>query len=184
MQVTKEVYKRKIIDEVIPAIREAWPVGMIRTETVTAQQYNARAHNIYDDPDVLAACNSGIPQIRFIAQPANSPDTNILDLGFFTSIQSLQDRTTLRTVGELVAEVKRGRSTSRRLLLSEKCECGRLSRPFCRKSCLRRATTPSSFPTPRRKRREMPSLGSFPAAPRRGRRRRLPYLPFLEMRGD
>lgn len=107
VEVTKEVYKRKVIDEVIPAIREAWPVGMIRTETVTAQQDNAPAHNIYDDPDVLAACNSGNPKIRFIAQPANSPDTNILDLGFFNSIQSLQDRTTPRTVDELVAEVKR-----------------------------------------------------------------------------
>lgn len=34
-------------------------------------------------------------------------DTNILDLGFFNSIQSLQDRTTLNTVDELVEEVKR-----------------------------------------------------------------------------
>ncbi|CAN0029650.1 unnamed protein product [Pylaiella littoralis] len=51
--------------------------------------------------------NSGIPKNRFVGQPPNSPDTNILDLGFFNSIQSLQDRTTPRTVDELIAEVKR-----------------------------------------------------------------------------
>ncbi|CAM9858498.1 unnamed protein product, partial [Ascophyllum nodosum] len=39
--------------------------------------------------------------------PPNSPDTNILDLFFFNSIQSLQDRTTLRTVDELIEEVRR-----------------------------------------------------------------------------
>ena len=36
-----------------------------------------------------------------------SPDTNILDLGFFNSIQSLQDRTTLSTVNEMIAEIRR-----------------------------------------------------------------------------
>ena len=34
-------------------------------------------------------------------------DTNILNLGFFNSIQSLQDRTTLNRVDELIVEVKR-----------------------------------------------------------------------------
>lgn len=105
VEVNKEVYKRKIIDEVIPAIRSAWPGA--RNQTITAQQDNAPAHNIYEDPEVLAARNAGNPKVRFVAQPPNSPDTNILDLGFFNSIQSLQDRTTPRTVDELVAEVKR-----------------------------------------------------------------------------
>ena len=45
--------------------------------------------------------------IKLLNQPPNSPDTNILDLGFFNSIQSLQDRTTLNTVDELIEEVKR-----------------------------------------------------------------------------
>ncbi|CAM9100752.1 unnamed protein product, partial [Laminaria digitata] len=43
--------------------------------------------------------------IQFINQPPNIPDCNILDLGFFNSIQSLQDRTTPRTIDELIAEV-------------------------------------------------------------------------------
>lgn len=106
VEVTKEVYKRKIIDEVIPAIRAAWPTGA-RNRNIIAQQDNAPSHNIYEDAEVIAACNAAYPKITFVAQPPNSPDTNILDLGFFNSIQSLQDRTTPSTVDEMIAEVKR-----------------------------------------------------------------------------
>jgi len=38
-------------------------------------------------------------------QPANSPDMNCLDLGFFASLQSLTDRTTSRNMDELIANV-------------------------------------------------------------------------------
>lgn len=38
-------------------------------------------------------------------QPANSPDLNILDLGFFDSIQSLQAETCARNEDELIAAV-------------------------------------------------------------------------------
>lgn len=40
--------------------------------------------------------------IRLVCQLANSPDLNILDLRFFNSIQSIQYKTTLRTLEELV----------------------------------------------------------------------------------
>ncbi|CAM9963095.1 unnamed protein product, partial [Ascophyllum nodosum] len=71
------------------------------------QQDNAPSHNIVDDPDIVAAGTADGWNIRLINQPPNSPDTNILDLGFFNSIQSLQDRTTLNTVDELIEEVGR-----------------------------------------------------------------------------
>jgi hypothetical protein len=45
------------------------------------------------DADLSAACAE--------------PDLNVLDLGFFNSIQSLQDRTTPRTEEQLIAEVER-----------------------------------------------------------------------------
>ena len=38
-------------------------------------------------------------------QPANSPNMNCLDLGFFASLQSLTDRTTSRNMDELIANV-------------------------------------------------------------------------------
>ncbi|CAN0422202.1 unnamed protein product, partial [Ascophyllum nodosum] len=53
-----------------------------------------------------AAMSSDGWDIRMINQPANSPDTNVLDLGFFRSVQSLQDRTTPRNIGDLVKAVK------------------------------------------------------------------------------
>ena len=104
VEVTKAFYKQKMLDEVFPAIKRTWPGG---PSNVSVQQDNAPAHRINDDPDIVAAGTADDWNIRLINQPPNSPDTNILDLGFFNSIQSLQDRTTLRTVDELIEEVRR-----------------------------------------------------------------------------
>ena len=104
VEVTKAVYKEKMLVEVFPAIKAAWPGA---PGDVFVQQDNAPSHNIVDDPDIVAAGTADGWNIRLINQPPNSPDTNILDLGFFNSIQSLQDRTTLNTVDELIDEVGR-----------------------------------------------------------------------------
>ncbi|CAM9287194.1 unnamed protein product, partial [Ascophyllum nodosum] len=104
VEVTKAVYKQKMLDEVFPAIKRTWPGG---PSPVSVQQDNAPAHKINDDPDIVAVGTADGWNIRLINQPPNSPDTNILDLFFFNSIQSLQDRTTLRTVDELIEEVQR-----------------------------------------------------------------------------
>ncbi|TBU10546.1 hypothetical protein CWI38_1687p0010, partial [Hamiltosporidium tvaerminnensis] len=40
--------------------------------------------------------------IKFKAQPANSPDLNVLYLGFFSSIQSLQHEASPHTIDELI----------------------------------------------------------------------------------
>ena len=80
VEVNKEVYKRKIIDEVIPAVGDCWSAGA-RNRHIWALHDNAPTHSIYDDPEVVEACNSAYPKITFVAQPPNSPDTNILDLG-------------------------------------------------------------------------------------------------------
>ncbi|CAM9993707.1 unnamed protein product, partial [Pylaiella littoralis] len=105
VEVTKEVFKKKVVEAIIPVIKACWPGG--RGRAIYIQQDNAPSHRINDDPDVVAACTTDGWNIKLINQPSNSPDTNILDLGFFNSIQSLQDRTTPRTVDELIAEVKR-----------------------------------------------------------------------------
>ncbi|CAN0272286.1 unnamed protein product [Ascophyllum nodosum] len=104
VEVTKEVYKAKMLEDVFPAIKAQWPGG---PGEVFVQQDNAPAHNIANDPDIVAAGTADGWNIKLLNQPPNSPDTNILDLGFFNSIQSLQDRTTLNTVDELIEEVKR-----------------------------------------------------------------------------
>ncbi len=69
------------------------------------QQDNARPHVTPNDPEVVAAGLSGGWHIKMRCQPPNSPDTNILDLGFFNSIQSLQHEYAPITVDELVDAV-------------------------------------------------------------------------------
>ncbi|GJZ21937.1 hypothetical protein Tco_0558976 [Tanacetum coccineum] len=53
---------------------------------------NAKPHIAVNDSEfVEAASRDGFDiQLRF--QPANSPDLNVLDLGFFRAIQSLQEQ--------------------------------------------------------------------------------------------
>ena len=116
VEVTKERYKEKLIQNVIPAIKRDWPRAR-RGETIWAQHDNAPSHNLNEDPDIVRECTADGWDIKFISQPANSPDLNILDLGFFNSIQSLQDRTTPRTIDDLIAEVRTafGAQTSEKL---------------------------------------------------------------------
>ena len=44
--------------------------------------------------------------MRLVCQPAQSPDLNVLDLGFFRAIQSLQYKSFPRNVDELVKSVE------------------------------------------------------------------------------
>lgn len=46
VEVAKEVCKRKTIDDVVPAIRAAWPRGT-RNWGIWVQRDNAPSHNIY-----------------------------------------------------------------------------------------------------------------------------------------
>ncbi|CAB1102617.1 unnamed protein product [Ectocarpus sp. CCAP 1310/34] len=101
VEVNRVTYKEKLINNVLPDIRAKFPA----VSTVFAQQDSAPGHRVMD-PEIVAAAAQG-RRIELINQPANSPDMNVLDLGFFNSIQSLQDRTTPTTIDQLVAEVER-----------------------------------------------------------------------------
>ncbi|XP_047961814.1 uncharacterized protein LOC125206616 [Salvia hispanica] len=101
--VTKEVMRDCLINKIIPAIKAKWPVWA--SKDIYIQQDNATPHITAMDPDFQAAANSDGFKIQLICQPANSPDTNILDLGFFRAIQSLQYEKPCKTVDELVGNV-------------------------------------------------------------------------------
>ncbi|KAF0717357.1 Aste57867_2337 [Aphanomyces stellatus] len=101
--VTKNVYRRYLVDLVFPAIRKQWPGR--RDAPIYVQHDNARPHVDNDDPEVLAAGAQGGWTILLSSQPAMSPDFNILDLGFFNAIQSLQHHKVTRCIDELVAAV-------------------------------------------------------------------------------
>eukprot|EP00171_Calliarthron_tuberculosum_P001066 IDg1066t1 len=104
VNVTKDVYRSFLIDEVFPAIREQWPSP--KSRTIWIQQDNARPHVAVDDPEIVEAGKQNGWDIRLKCQPPNSPDLNALDLGFFNSIQSLQDQTVANSVEELLTAVE------------------------------------------------------------------------------
>ncbi|CAN0225098.1 unnamed protein product, partial [Pylaiella littoralis] len=107
-EVTKESYKKMLLDKVIPDIKSRFSRPSAgaspQDRIVWVQQDNARPHLVNNDPEIRAAMSADGWDIRLVNQLANSPDT-VLDLGFFNSIQSLQDRTTPTSV-DLVNAVK------------------------------------------------------------------------------
>ncbi|KAG7346706.1 hypothetical protein IV203_005775 [Nitzschia inconspicua] len=104
--ITKEVYRQFICEKVIPAINEKWP-RCHRSVPIKIQQDNAKPHLIReDDPLLVAAIAATGMHISLLNQPPNSPDMNVLDLGYFNAIQSLQHRTDTTSIPALVKAVE------------------------------------------------------------------------------
>ncbi|KAK9697940.1 hypothetical protein RND81_08G071200 [Saponaria officinalis] len=85
--ITKEIIKQCLIEKVIPAIKAKWPLDASRR--IYIQKDNAKPHISPQDLDFLNVVKSDGFDIDLVCQPPNSPDLNILDLGFFRSIQTL-----------------------------------------------------------------------------------------------
>lgn len=95
--------RRMLIEKVIPAIHQRFPRS---NKVVYVQQDNAKPHCSFNDKDVVTAgCKNGWT-IQLVNQPANSPDFNVLDLGFFNAIQSLQHQSAPETIDELIQAVE------------------------------------------------------------------------------
>ncbi|KAF0726999.1 hypothetical protein Ae201684P_015801 [Aphanomyces euteiches] len=95
-------YQSVILEKVIPAIKEKFPRAG-QAQCVTFQQDNASPHKCLTT-EFLAA--NGVNGVSVVNQPANSPDFNVLVLGFFNSIQSLQYQKTTRTIEEVILAVE------------------------------------------------------------------------------
>ncbi|GAA0146745.1 hypothetical protein LIER_36373 [Lithospermum erythrorhizon] len=102
--VTREIICECLIKEVIPTITNVWPRDN-PDEVIYIQQDNAWTHVDPNDTSFLMATSSSGLNIQLICQPPNSPDLNILDLGFFSAIQSLQYKESPKTIEELVQAV-------------------------------------------------------------------------------
>ncbi|KAJ0247163.1 hypothetical protein HA466_0166060 [Hirschfeldia incana] len=103
--IKREDIKEFLIEKFLPRIRERWPredFGKI----IYIQQDNARTHVDPTDEDFRAAASQQGFDIRLRCQPPNSPDLNILDLGFFNAIQTLQHEVCPKTTEELVSAVE------------------------------------------------------------------------------
>ncbi|GKC88696.1 hypothetical protein Tco_1149345 [Tanacetum coccineum] len=104
LSVTKEITRSWLIQKVLPDIRAKWPRG--HTGPIYIQQDNARPHIDVNDSEFLEAASRDGFDIRLCFQPPNSPDLNVLDLGFFRAIQSLQEQEVLGNIDELVHAVQ------------------------------------------------------------------------------
>ena len=73
---------------------------------VFVQQDNASPHCLLTDKVVKAEGEKDGWEISLVSQPANSPDLNVLDLGFFSSLQALQQKKEMRSIDDVIAAVK------------------------------------------------------------------------------
>ena len=87
-------------------LKKKWPQRE-KYKTIYIQQDNAKPHVAVDDEEVVKAATSDGWNIRLICQPPKSPDFNVLDLGYFSSIQSLQDKEDIHNTSELCEVVQR-----------------------------------------------------------------------------
>ncbi|XP_074369553.1 uncharacterized protein LOC141710981 [Apium graveolens] len=93
-----------LINDIIPAIMQKWPISE-GYKTIYIQQDNARTHITQDDPEWQQVHNQGDFTFYLVQQPPNIPDLNILDLGFFRSIQSLMHKKMPKDVDDMLNAV-------------------------------------------------------------------------------
>ncbi|ETV90121.1 hypothetical protein H310_15049 [Aphanomyces invadans] len=98
--VTKATYRSMLVSKTLPAIFDKFPMDVQR---IVVQHDNAKPHAVSFDSEVIAASKLNDRHIVFGDQPGNSPDLNVLDLGFFNSIQSLQQKMPAFTVDTYLA---------------------------------------------------------------------------------
>jgi hypothetical protein len=104
--VTNVEYAQFITDKLLPAIRGKWPRSR-PYHPPKIQQDNARPHIQPTDQRFLDAVASIGMNVQLACQPSNSLDMNVLDLGFFNAIQSLQHQQRCKNIDELIAATKK-----------------------------------------------------------------------------
>ena len=93
-----------LIDQIVPAIKAKWPQDGAE-RVIFIQQDNARAHITQQDAEWQEAHKQDGFTFILIQQPANSPDLNILDLGFFRSMQSLMHKKMSKDVDDMLRAI-------------------------------------------------------------------------------
>lgn len=102
--VTKETSREYLVNKVLPAIKQKWPAEEVGTP-IFIQQDNAKTHIAINDDEFCRAASADGFDIRLMCQPPNSPDLNVLDLGFFAAIQSMFQKSSPSNVEDIVAKV-------------------------------------------------------------------------------
>lgn len=99
--INRDVIKSYLIEKVVPSIKEKWPRDG-SSQSIFIQQNNARTYINCDDEEFHRVATEDEFDIRLMYQPLNSLDLNILDLVFFSSIQSLQHTEVSKSIDKLI----------------------------------------------------------------------------------
>ena len=94
--------KDTIINKLIPSIKENFPKD---TSTIIIQLDGSSDHSVEEDPDIKRLIFDINLPITFRKKPQMSPYLNVLDLGYFDSIQGLQYKKECETVNDLVSNL-------------------------------------------------------------------------------
>lgn len=105
LNVDKSVYRNLLMEKVIPSVLEKWPVDNSH-QTIILQHDNAKPHISPTDPELCDFIQSTNWDIKICPQPPNSPDLNILDLGFFRAIASVQHQKNAHNIDDLINAVE------------------------------------------------------------------------------
>ena len=89
--VTKEVYRELLISKLLLAILEKWPQTDRLSRKIYIQQDSAKSHIGEDNKEFKDALAEQDINAELYTQVANSPDVNLLNLGFFQAIQSFNN---------------------------------------------------------------------------------------------
>ena len=100
--VDKLKVKAMISDKIMPAIGMKMPISR-KSSPIFIQQDNAKPHTAAGDTSLGEEGLKDGWDIRMCNQPPNSPDFNVLDLGFFNAIQSLQHKEAPKSIDDLLA---------------------------------------------------------------------------------
>ena len=109
LNITREVYTQYVYEKLLPDTIRQFPRDRdSRCQNVYIQQDNPNTHINPNCPTWLEMSQRDARfKFHFKKQPANSPDTNILDLGFFRALQSSQwQLPPARTIDELIDQVQ------------------------------------------------------------------------------
>ena len=91
-------------ETLLPTIKQK--MTWLRHEDVTVQEDGATPHTGHDTPSKLNATGrEGGWNIKLVTQPAQSPDLNVNDLGFFASLESVVWKEGYESVDEMVAGI-------------------------------------------------------------------------------
>lgn len=103
-RITKDITREMLITHIVPAIKAKWPNNS-GPKVIYIQQDNARTHVTHDDEEWQQVYQQEDFTFILVQQPPNSPDLNVLDLGFFRSIESLMHKKMPENVDKMIEAV-------------------------------------------------------------------------------